>query len=221
MDRSEVKRQWHGPFCSAVRLELIENKGDVDFQKEYQLSSKPLQIDLLVIKKTDDVTISNEIGRIFRGHNLMEYKSPGDALNVDTYFKVLGYACFYKANGDTVNAIGDEDITLSLVREEYPRKLMEYFRQRKYKVKRKYPGIYYVLKESFFPIQVIVSGELNEELHIWLTSLTRKMTMSAAETLVYRIGDLRNKSDRMNASAVLDLAMTANPKVFDNDLSEL
>ncbi|MDO4340472.1 MAG: hypothetical protein Q4C91_20685, partial [Eubacteriales bacterium] len=113
MERSEIRKQWHGPFCSAVRLELVENKNDVDFQKEYQLSSKPLQIDLLVIRKTEDISINNEIGKIFRGHNLMEYKSPEDALNVDTYFKVLGYACFYKSNSPSVDSIKDDDITLS------------------------------------------------------------------------------------------------------------
>ncbi|MDO4339103.1 MAG: hypothetical protein Q4C91_13635 [Eubacteriales bacterium] len=177
MEQSEIRKQWHGPFCSAVRLELVENKNDVDFQKEYQLSSKPLQIDLLVIRKTEDISINNEIGKLFRGHNLMEYKSPGDALNVDTYFKVLGYACFYKSNGPSVDSIKEDDITLSFVREGYPRELFRYFRERNFTVEQRYPGIYYVTRDGFFPIQVIVSKELDKELHIWLTSLTRSVNL--------------------------------------------
>lgn len=215
MENSEIKKQWHGPFCSAVRLELVENKGDVDFQNEYNLSSKPLQIDLLVIKKTEEVSINNEIGKIFRGHNLMEYKSPGDGMNIDTYYKVLGYACFYKANGHQIDAVREDDITISFVREGYPRELFRYFRERRFAVEKKYPGIYYVRKEGFFPMQVIVSGELNKELHIWLTSLTRNLKTSAAETLVYRIGRLKEKDEQMNASAVLNLAMEANREVFE------
>ncbi len=197
MEKSEIKRQWHGPFCSAVRLELVENKGDVDFYNEYNLSSKPLQVDLLVIKKTEDVSINNEIGRIFRGHNLMEYKSPGDKMNVDTYYKVLGYTCFYKANGSYVDSIKEDDITISFVREECPRDLLGYFRKNGFTVEKKYPGIYYVTRKGSFPMQVIVSGELDKELHIWLTSLTRNLQSSEAETLVYQIGRLEEKEDRV------------------------
>ena len=83
----EIKTQWHPAFCSAVKLELIENKGDLDYENEYNLNSKPIQIDLLVIKKSKDVVIKNEIGKIFRGHNIMEYKSPQDSMNVDTFIK--------------------------------------------------------------------------------------------------------------------------------------
>lgn len=215
MENSEVKKQWHGPFCSAVRLELVENKGDVDFQREYNLNSKPLQIDLLVIKKTEDVSINNEIGKIFRGHNIMEYKSPGDAMNVDTYYKVLGYACFYKSNGETLDCIKEDDITLSFVREGYPRELMKYFQQKGFKVEERYPGIYYVTKSGFFPTQVIVSGKLDKNLHIWLMALTRDMEKSEAETLLFKIRNLTEKDDRINASAVLNLAMNANGPVFD------
>lgn len=28
----------------------------------------------------------------------MEYKSPQDSMNVDTFVKVIGYACMYKAS---------------------------------------------------------------------------------------------------------------------------
>ena len=47
----EVKTQWHPAFCSAVKLELIENKADLDYTNEYHLNSKPIQMDLLVIMK--------------------------------------------------------------------------------------------------------------------------------------------------------------------------
>ncbi len=46
---------------------------------------EPLEIDLLVIKKEASVRIENEIGILFRGHNIMEYKSPDDALDIDAF----------------------------------------------------------------------------------------------------------------------------------------
>ena len=80
--------QWHPGFVAAMELEFIEYSSKLDFQREYNLSTKPLQIDLLVIKKDEPVDITNETGRIFRKYNIMEYKSPDDSLNIDTLYKV-------------------------------------------------------------------------------------------------------------------------------------
>ena len=117
----EIRTQWHPAFCSAVKLELIENKGDLDYENEYNLNSKPIQIDLLVIKKSKDVEIKNEIGKIFRGHNIMEYKSPKDSMNVDTFIKAIAYACLYKVSEVHLNVMCLEDITITLIREQKPR----------------------------------------------------------------------------------------------------
>lgn len=51
---SDADIQWHPAFCAATELELSANRTDLDFQREYNLSKKPLQIDLLVIRKLDD-----------------------------------------------------------------------------------------------------------------------------------------------------------------------
>ncbi len=43
--------QWHPVFAAALKLELREYYPDViDIHEEYQLSTKPLEIDILVIK---------------------------------------------------------------------------------------------------------------------------------------------------------------------------
>lgn len=47
-----------------------------------------------MIKKDRDVQIENEIGRIFQGHNVLEYKSPEEHLNIDSFYKAVAYACF-------------------------------------------------------------------------------------------------------------------------------
>ena len=102
---SDITIQWHPAFCAAAELELLANRADLDFQREYNLSKKPLQIDLLVVEKLDDVSIQNEIGRIFRRYNVIEYKSPGDGMTIDDFFKTVGYACIYKGLGETVDQI--------------------------------------------------------------------------------------------------------------------
>lgn len=83
-------------------LELRQNRNDLIFEKEYNLNTKPLEIDLLIIKKTATTQIVNEIGRFFRGHNIVEYKSPEAHLDIDTFYKVGAYAGLYKSYGKTI-----------------------------------------------------------------------------------------------------------------------
>jgi len=72
----DTKVQWHPGFVAAMNLELAGNRGDLEFIREYNLNTRPLEIDLLVIRKDADAVIDNEIGAIFKGHNIVEYKSP-------------------------------------------------------------------------------------------------------------------------------------------------
>ena len=127
--------QWHPAFCSATKLELVKNKKDLHYYSEYGINTKPIQIDLLVIQKSKDVVIENQIGKIFKGHNIFEYKSGDDGLNVDTYFKTLAYACLYKAKAPKVDGIDAEDITITMAREGKPVKLFRWFKEHGYELK--------------------------------------------------------------------------------------
>ncbi len=122
----EIKIQWHPGFVAAVNLELAANRNDLIYEKEYNLNTKPLEIDLLVIKKDSHVQITNETGRLFKGHNILEYRSPEDHLDIDSFYKAGAYASLYKAYGETVERKAD-DITVSMVRETKPDGLFQYF----------------------------------------------------------------------------------------------
>ena len=120
----EPKIQWHPAFAAAMELELSENRKDLSYEREHNLNTKPLEIDLLVIKKESNIQISNEIGKLFRKHNIVEYKSPDDYhLNVDAFYKVDAYASLYKAYGETVDERKVEDITVTMIREAKPKSL--------------------------------------------------------------------------------------------------
>ena len=212
---ASVTSQWHPAFCSAIKLELVENKEDLEYTNEYNINTKPIQVDLLVIKKSSDISINNEIGKIFRGHNIMEYKSPDDSLNLDTFVKVIGYACLYKANEKYFDEIRLEDITISLVRDRYPRVLMKWLKENKYLVIEAYPGIYYVEKEGMFPIQIIVGSRLNRNNHLWLKSLTQKMTETDVEKLVLQVKALSDLGDRNHAEAILQVSIKENLALFE------
>ncbi len=54
------KLQWHPGFCAAIQIELEDQAGEMDFLSEYNLSKKPLQADLVIIKKQSDIPSGNE-----------------------------------------------------------------------------------------------------------------------------------------------------------------
>lgn len=64
MKKDEVKKQWHGPMCAAMWLELRANKESLEFHKEYNLTSGPLLIDLIIVLKPDEAGKLEELDEI-------------------------------------------------------------------------------------------------------------------------------------------------------------
>ena len=214
----EDKIQWHPAFCSALELELRENKNDLIYEREHNLSKLPLKIDFLVIRKKPKVMIKNEIGDFFLDHNIFEYKSPGDDLNADTLYKALAYACLYKSETGSIGESLNTDITVSLVREQKPINLLRQLDE-KYTVTQKADGIYRI-SGMLFPIQILVSKELNKEAHVWITSLTRTISRERVQKLLDNCSGLRDDEDRRNADSVVNVASEANIELFKKMIQE-
>ena len=86
MQKEEAKMlQWHPAFFAEIQIELQEDAEHLIFENEHQLGTKPKEIDVLIIKKDKGRVIRKNIGRIFRQHNIVEYKSPLDYLSVWVY----------------------------------------------------------------------------------------------------------------------------------------
>jgi len=66
---------WHPAFVEALGMELKAYMDILEFHTENRLTAEPLRIDCVVIKKAKGVTIDKNIAAIFRGTNLLEYKS--------------------------------------------------------------------------------------------------------------------------------------------------
>ena len=167
--------QWHPAFFGSLQIEFEKEADNLIFESEHQLSTKPMAIDVLIIKKVTTNPIRKNIGRIFRKHNIIEYKSPDDYLSIDDFYKVYGYTCFYKYDTAAMDDIKITDITITFVSEGYPRKLIEHLKKvKKYEISKYENGIYYV-KGDIIPIQIIVKKRLSKHTNLWLTSLTNKL----------------------------------------------
>ncbi|MCI8557210.1 MAG: hypothetical protein HFI19_05485 [Lachnospiraceae bacterium] len=206
----DIEVQWHPGFVAAMNLELAGNRADLIYEKEYNLNMKPLAIDLLVIKKNAHVQIENEIGKLFRGHNIMEYKSPQDHLDIDVFYKSGAYASLYKAYGECVDDRTVEDITVSIVREAKPVGLFNYFEKHGVRMTNPYQGIYYILDNVLFPTQIIVTGELDKRNHIWLKALSDKMEKQDLKELLEHVNALSKKQEKELADSVLEVSIKAN-----------
>lgn len=206
--------EWHPGFYGATELELVKNKDDLEFQREYNLGKKPLQMDLLVIKKLRDVRVANEIGQMFKTYNVIEYKSPDDGLTIDDYYKTVGYACLYKGLGNTVDAIPAGELTVTMVREGRPEKLFRMLRQAGSEIEEKYRGIYYIKGNTLFDTQIIVTGRLDKKAHRSLRILSRKAQEEDVRGFLEDVAQYTAQGDRENIEAVLQVSVNANRKLY-------
>ena len=211
---SDITIQWHPAFCAAAELELSANRAELDFQREYNLSKKPLQIDLLVVEKLDDVSIQNEIGHIFRRYNVIEYKSPGDGMTIDDFFKTVGYACIYKGLGETVDQIPIDQLTVSLFREGYPEELFRSLEKYGLKIKKEFDGVYYI-EGLLIPAQIVVTKELESGKHWSLKILSRNALEEDIRGFVEDAQNLTGPGERANVDAVLQVSVPAHYKLYE------
>lgn len=211
-----VNIQWHPGFYGAAELEFLSNKGDLEFQREYNLSKEPIRMDLLIIKKLADVRIKNELGHIFKKYNVVEYKSPDDALSIDDYYKTVGYACLYKGLGETVDQIPADELTISIFRESYPREMFEAMKNLGMEIKEYCPGIYYISgKQTLFDTQIVVTKQLDKETHRTLRVLSKHVREEDVRAFVERAAKISEPGDRNNVDAVLQVSVSANKELYE------
>lgn len=203
--------QWHPAFYAGLQIELEDEAENLIFENEHHLGTKPKQIDVLIVKKETEKVIHKNIGRFFRKHNIIEYKAPDDYLSIDDFYKVYGYACFYKADTQVADEIKIDELTLSFVCYKRPQKLISHLKKQKFEILEVEPGIYYI-EGMEIPIQLILTKELPKEENLWIRNLTNDLHEAkiAKELLVeYE----KHKHDNRYES-VMNLIVTANRDVF-------
>ncbi|HBN57062.1 MAG TPA: hypothetical protein DD414_09830 [Lachnospiraceae bacterium] len=210
----ELKTQWHPAFCSAMELVLEEDREYLEFIREHNLNTKPLEVDLLIIKKPRDHQVKDKIGRIFKEHNIFEYKSPGDAMNIDTFYKVNAYAALYKASATHVDEIKANSVTITMIRDAKPEKLLIDLAKEGYTVRNPYKGIYYIGRKTNFATQIIVSKELSGRQYVWVKALTRTLDQEKARLLVEQARRCKSQKSRQLVDSVLAAIIGANKEMF-------
>ena len=205
--------QWHPGFYAGMELEL---RGyHLDFEAEHELTRGPLYIDILIIRKLMDERIDNEIGEIFRKHNIVEYKSPDDELSIDVFYKVQAYAALYKAAGEHVDEIPVNEITVSLVRASYPEKMMNQLKKLGARIIARHPGVYDIEGAGLFPTQVITTKRLTAATHAALRVLTTNVRREDVTAFLTESQSMKDQGDKARVDAILQVSVSANKELYE------
>ena len=199
---------WHPAFVEALQKELEAYQDFLEFYAEFQLTTEPLRIDCVVVKKKKDVQIKKNIAAIFRTWNLLEYKSPDDYISVEDFYKVYGYACLYAS----LEKVPITDMTITFIESRYPEKLIGHLKNvRKYTVEETGHGIYNI-RGDILPIQIIDNRHLPEEENRWLKNLSNRLGVTELSRMYIEISRI---DKAVKIAAYLDAILRANAETFE------
>jgi hypothetical protein len=200
-----ARTSWHPAFFGAIQLELDEYRNVLEFTSEHQLTSEPLKIDVVIIKKLADVAIQKNIARIFRQYNLIEYKSPSVSVSIDDYYKMQGCCWLYSA----FEHIDIKNLSMTMVITKHSPKLLNDIKCR-LGITSAQQGIYLV-ENNPIPTQIVISSELPETENFCLTCLNKKIKFNQLEHVTTEI-----ISHKQNAAvaAFWDVVVGANFQTF-------
>ena len=197
------KVYWHDAFLEAMQLELNDYLHMLEFESEYHLSKEALVMDLLIIKKRTDQAIEKNIGKIFKGHNIVEFKSERDSLAWQDYNKVMAYALLYSA----FNNVHLQDITVTFAVTMHPKAVLKYLEtQRNLTVHQPQPGVYYV-QNDICTVQILESKSLSTAENLFLHSMRSNLTQADLTTIA---GAYRNIKAFEVRNVYLDRILQAN-----------
>ncbi|MDR2096478.1 MAG: hypothetical protein LBP76_13330 [Treponema sp.] len=198
---------WHTAFIDAIRLSLINYQDALDFDIEYQLTREPLRIDLIIIKKKQDVIIDKNIASIFKGKNIVEFKGPDHSLSVEDFHTVMAYAHLYctpPGNADM------GDLSVSFVCSHEPRDMKAYLRDfYHYRLTEKWPGIT-LIEGGVMPMQIVERNKLSAREEPWLVNLDRNLN---AERVKAVLEDVQKIGTSVSFGAYLYMVVLANAEM--------
>jgi hypothetical protein len=203
---SEERIAWHPAFVEAIQAELEEYKDVLEFHAEYPLTTEPLRIDVLIVRKLAGTVIRKNIARIFREHNIVEYKSPGDHVSLADFQKVYSYAWLYAA----LHNLLIENLTITVVENGYPRKVIQHLTNQGCSVEESEPGLY-IVKGTMIPVQIIESEKLSTGENMWLKNLRKG---ADTESFAKMLRAVQEREKGAHLRAYLNVLLVANPKIL-------
>lgn len=155
------KVEYHYGFYGAVHASYEPTKVKMQYLQEHELGDEPVRMDMLILKH-DTTPLTDPVGSFFKTHNVLEYKSPADQLSVKDFYKVQGYALLYQGLSSEADAVSIRELTISIFRHTYPRKMFRELENSGFSIDMVHPGVYHVTGAISVPVQIVVTSHLPE-----------------------------------------------------------
>ena len=212
----EGKINWHLGFQGGIDLELHPWKHSLVFEPEKELSKESLWLDLVVTKKDPELEMDHPIGRLMRQYSIFEYKSPEDSVSINDCAKTAGCALLYAGLGETVNKIPLNRTSVFLVRDAYPREMIEELRRLELAVTETQAGIYEISPRPLgMSLFIVVTGRMDPDGCPVLSLLRANADKRRAGEFIQRSDGLKEPGDLANIRAVLNILFAANPEIVE------
>lgn len=208
------RSDWHVGFEALLRLKTYKYKG-VTIQTEREIGMDAPRTDYVILMDDETEVFEDEVFRIFRKTNILEYKNPNDSLNRRVIHKIIGYAHLLIGTAEHEGDMPEEDVTLSIFRSAENPELWKEMEMAGELVRTEIPGIYRVTGVTKLPFQIVITGELQGDEYAAYRALTEKADRADVERIVE---DLEKETDNRIQEyygKLLSLIAEKNPKVFE------
>ena len=209
------RSDWHAGFEVLLRIEAHKFGDRVQIRTEHLLGAEPPRADFVVLIDEDGLLSNKAIFRIFRKHNICEYKNPHDALNERVIRKGCGYLNFYIGMAEHEGDVPSGQVTLSIFRARKPEKLFQEMVEKGQLKEDATKGIYHVKGIIDLPFQIVITSELKGPEYAAYRALTDHASETDVEQVI-REGSWETDSAMQEHYRIfLDFVARKNPDVIE------
>ena len=213
--QASPRSDWHAGFEALLRIEMHRYGQRVKIEREHLLGEAPPRADYLILKEEDGLRMDKEIYRIFRRHNIIEYKNPHDSLNERVLRKICGYANFYIGTAGHEGEIPADSVTVSVFRAVKNAALFAGMQACGMLETDRTAGIYHVKGLTDLPFQIVITGELEGPEYAAYRALAEHARKADVGLVIAEGGKEAGYAVKEHYRVLLDFIAKKNPHVVE------
>ena len=111
---------YHTGHVCALKATYDDRYDFIETVKGYVSSEGDPLLGAIVVKRRDDVRLTDPVGSFFRRHNVVEFKRLGDGISVNDFYRAQAHALLYMTVEHTVNELSPDTVTLTVMQTCHP-----------------------------------------------------------------------------------------------------
>ena len=111
--RAVPRSDWHREFEDVLQIDVDSWNNHAWIEREVSIGEDAPRADYLIVNSEGLPKTAKSVFQIFRKHNVVEYKSPGDLITRRTIWKTAGYGCLLLGT-TKAQAYPEDQLTLTI-----------------------------------------------------------------------------------------------------------